>query len=171
MAKNLIIYYSRRGQNYVAGMVRDLAKGCGEWVVEYLQKVMDADTFQIETVKSYGVDYRGALLVAKPELDRKARPELKAYLDDISAYDKIFVVGPSWYGLYPMAMYTQLERLDFAGKTVNYVVVHEGSALGGVPESMKESCKGAVIGESLAVRGAEVEKLEAEVTEWAKKLL
>lgn len=54
---------------------------------------------------------------AKAELRAKARPELKVYLDDISDYDNIFVVGPNWWGIYPMALYNQLERLDFTGKT------------------------------------------------------
>lgn len=31
MAKNLIIYYSRKGENYVNGSIKNLAKGNTEW--------------------------------------------------------------------------------------------------------------------------------------------
>ena len=108
---------------------------------------------------------------AKAELRAKARPELKEYLDDISEYDNIFVVGPNWWGIYPMAMYTQLERLDFTGKTVHYIVTHEGSGLGGVPKTIKNACKGAKIGESLAVHGGSAPSSKEQVENWAEKCI
>ena len=70
-----------------------------------------------------------------------------------------------------MAMYTQLERLDFSGKTVHFVVTHEGSGLGGVPKTIPASCKGAKIGKSLAVQGANAPQSEHEVAAWAKKAI
>ena len=44
--------------------------------------------------------------------------ELKKYLSDISQYDNIIVAGPCWWGTYPCAVFSQLERLDFSGKKV-----------------------------------------------------
>ena len=35
MAKNLIIYYSRKGQNYVNGSIRSLEKGNSELIAEF----------------------------------------------------------------------------------------------------------------------------------------
>ncbi len=61
------------------------------------------------------------------ELREHARPELKKYLDDISDYDHVFVCGPCWWGTYPVAVFTQLERLDFTGKKVMALMTHEGS--------------------------------------------
>lgn len=166
--KNLVIYYSRRGQNYVSGSVRNLSKGNAELITEYIADAIGAYTFEVDTVKPYDSDYMVCVEEAKAELRAKARPELKAYLDDISFYDNIFIVGPNWWGIYPMAMYTQLERLDFTGKTVHFVVTHEGSGLGGVPKTIPASCKGAKIGMSLAVQGAYAPRAEAEVAVWAK---
>ena len=154
--KNLIIYYSRRGQNYVNGSIKSLAKG-------------NADVFEVDTVKPYDKDYMVCIEEAKAELRAKARPELKEMLDDISKYDNIFVVGPNWWGVYPMALYTQLEALDFSGKTVHYVVTHEGSGLGGVPKTIPNACKRAKIGASLAVQGGSAPSSRAQVENWAKK--
>ena len=167
--KNLIIYYSRRGQNYVNGSVKNLSKGNAELITEYITDAVGADVFEVDTVKPYSADYMVCIEEAKAELRAKARPELKAYLDDISGYDNIFVVGPNWWGIYPMALYAQLERLNFSGKTVHYVVTHEGSALGGVPKTMKDACKGAKIGGSLAVHGGSAPSSRAQVENWAKK--
>lgn len=57
MAKNLIIYYSRKGENYVNGGIKNLAKGNTEIVAEYVQKAVGGDLFEIETVKEYPKDY------------------------------------------------------------------------------------------------------------------
>ena len=50
MAKNLIIYYSRKGENYVNGNIEKLAKGNTEICAEYIQKAVGGDLFEIETV-------------------------------------------------------------------------------------------------------------------------
>ena len=169
MAKNLIIYYSRKGQNYVNGAIKSLEKGNTEIVAEFIRKAVGGDLFEIETVKEYPADYMACTEEAQAELRAKARPELKAYLDDISAYDNVFVCGPCWWGTFPMAVVTQLERLDFTGKKVFAVMTHEGSGLGGSERTLKQSCKGAKIGKGLAIHGAEAPASEAVVAAWAKK--
>ena len=169
MSKNLIIYYSRKGQNYVNGSIRDLKKGNTEIVAEFIQKAVGGDLFEIETVREYSKDYMTCTEEAQEELRTKARPELKRYLDDISEYDNVFVCGPCWWGTFPMAVLTQLEKLDFTGKKVIAVMTHEGSGLGGSERTLKASCKGATIGRGLAVHGADAAKSEATVAAWAKK--
>lgn len=169
MAANLIIYYSRKGQNYVNGAIRSLEKGNTEIVAEFIQKAVGGDLFKIETIKEYPADYMACTEEAQAELRARARPELKAYLGDISDYDNVFVCGPCWWGTFPMAVVTQLERLDFTGKKVFAVMTHEGSGLGGSERTLKQSCKGAKIGKGLAIHGAEAPASEAVVAAWAKK--
>jgi flavodoxin len=169
MPNNLIIYYSRKGQNYWNGSIRELSKGNTEIVAEFIQKAVGGDLFEIETVKEYSKDYMTCTEEAQEELRAKARPELKRYLEDISAYDNVFVCGPCWWGTFPMAVLTQLEKLDFTGKKVFSVMTHEGSGLGGSERTLKQVCKGAAIGKGLAVHGAEAAKSETTVAAWAKK--
>ena len=168
MAKNLIIYYSRKGQNYVNGSIKDLEKGNTEICAEYIQKAVGGDLFEIETVKSYSEDYMTCTEEAKKELRENARPELKKMLSDISEYDNVFVCGPCWWGTYPCAVFTQLEALDFAGKKVFPLMTHEGSGLAGAPAALKKYCKGAAVGKGLAVHGADAARSEKEVAAWAK---
>ena len=169
MAKNLILYYSRKGENYVNGAIQSLAKGNTEFVAEFIQKAVGGDLFEIETAKRYAVDYYGCTEEAKRELREGARPELKKYLDGIAEYDNIFVCGPCWWGTFPMAVFAQLERLDFTGKKVFAVMTHEGSGLGSCERDLKKLCKGASFGKGLAVRGADAAKSEGAVAAWAKK--
>ena len=171
MAKNLIIYYSRTGENYWNGGIKNIAKGNTEIVAEFIQSAVGGDLFEIETVKTYAADYYECIDDAKQELRANARPELKKYLDGIEDYDTVFVCGPCWWGTFPMAVFTQLEKLDWNGKKVMAVMTHEGSGLGSCERDLKKICKGASFEKGLAVHGADASKSEKTVAAWAKKVV
>lgn len=166
---NLIIYYSRSGENYVDGKVRSLVKGNSEICAEILCRHFGGDLFRIETEKEYPSNYIECIEVAKREKNEGARPTLKKYLDDISGYDNVFVVGPCWWGTFPCAVFTQLEALDFTGKKVMALMTHEGSGLGHCERDLQAVCKGASFGRGLAVHGADAAKSESAVAKWAKE--
>lgn len=169
MAKNLIIYYSRKGQNYWNGGIKTIAKGNTEIVAEFIRNAVGGDLFEVETVKEYDADYYKCIDKAQAELHANARPELKKYLDCIDEYDNVFVCGPCWWGTYPMAVFTQLEKLDFTGKKVMAAMTHEGSGLGSSERDLKRICTGAAFGKGLAVHGADASGSESTVAAWAKK--
>ena len=169
MSKNLIIYYSRTGENYWNGSIKNISKGNTEIVAEFIQKAVGGDLFQVETVKTYAADYYKCIDEAKQELHSNARPELKKSLDSIAGYDNVFVCGPCWWGTFPMAVFTQLEKLDWTGKKVMAVMTHEGSGLGSCERDLKRVCTGATFGRGLAVHGADASKSENTVADWAKK--
>ena len=171
MAKNLIIYYSRKGENYWNGSIKNIAKGNTEIVAEFIQNAVGGDLFEVDTVNPYSADYMTCTREAQRELRAGARPELKKYLDNIKDYDNIFVCGPCWWGTFPMAVFTQLERLDFTGKKVMAVMTHEGSGLGSCERDLKKICKGASFGKGLAVHGADAARSESTVAAWAKKAI
>lgn len=169
MAKILIAYYSRKGQNYVNGSIKNLAKGNTEIVAEFIQKAVGGELFEIDTVKNYPVDYTECTEVAKVEIQQKARPELKNYLASIDEYDKIFLGYPIWWSIPPMAVSTFLEHYDFSGKKIITFATHEGSGMGGSVNYLKKICPSAEILSGLAIHGASAKNSEAEVSAWAKK--
>lgn len=169
--KTLVIYYSRRGENYWNGSLKTIEEGNTEIVARFIAEVTGANLFEVETVKEYDSSYMVCIDEAKAELRENARPELKEYLDDISEYDNIVVAGPCWWGTYPMAVFSLLEKLDFSGKKVFPVMTHEGSGIAGAPAALKKYCPGAVVGEGLAIHGADARNSEKEVEKWAKRNL
>jgi flavodoxin len=171
MANNLIIYYSRKGENYVNSEIQNLSRGNTEIVAEFIQDAVGGDLFEVDTVERYADDYYVCTDEAKKELHESARPELREYLDSIDEYDNIFVCGPCWWGTFPMAIFSQLERLDFTGKKVMAVMTHEGSGLGSCEQDLKKICTGATFGKGLAVHGAEAAKSERIVAVWAKSMV
>ena len=171
MAKTLVIYYSRKGQNYVNGSIQSLPKGNTEYVAEFIRDAVGADLFELETVKTYAEDYNECIADAKEELRVKARPDLKEQLSSVADYDNIVVAGPCWWGTYPCCVFTQLEALDFTGKKVFPVMTHEGSGMAGSASALKKTCTGATVGQGLAVHGADCRNSEAVVAKWAKENL
>lgn len=168
MANNLIVYYSRKGENYVNGSIESLTKGNTETVAEYIADAVGGDMFAVETVIPYSKNYYTCTDEAKKELHDGARPELKKYIDGLDGYDNVFVCGPCWWGTFPCAIFSQLERLDFTGKKVLAVMTHEGSGLGHCEADLKKLCRGASFGSGIAIRGADAERSENKVSAWAK---
>lgn len=168
MAKILIAYYSRRGENYVSGSIKNLSRGNTEIIAEMIQKSVGGDLFEIDTVKTYPAGYTECTDVAKVELRQKARPELKKYLDDINSYDIIYLGYPIWWGLPPMAVFTFLEHYDFSGKIIRPFSTHEGSGLGSSIGQIKKACPAAKVSDGLAIHGAEAARSEVQVLQWLK---
>ncbi len=96
MAENLILYFSRRGENYINGMVKNLEKGNTEYVAGFIQRAVGGDLFEIWTVREYAKDYYDCIKEAEAEQSANIRPDLAAAISDISMYDNIFICGPSW---------------------------------------------------------------------------
>lgn len=167
--KNLIIYYSRKGENYVNGRIEDLKKGNTEICAEFIQKAVGGDLFEVEPVEDYAKDYHKCTEEAQKELRENARPALKKYVEDLSGYENVFVCGPCWWGTFPTPVFTQLEKLDFTGKKVMVLMTHEGSGLGNSERDIRKICKGATFGTGIAIHGADAAKSEKAVATWAEK--
>ena len=168
MSKILIAYYSRKGQNYVNGAIKNLSKGNTEVVAAMIQKLTSGELFEIDTVKDYPADYTECTHVAKVEIQQKARPELKRYLASLDNYDKIFLGYPIWWSICPMAVSTFLERYDFSGKKIFPFATHEGSGLGGSVNYIKKICPKAEVMDGLAIHGSEANQASAQIERWLK---
>lgn len=166
--KALIVYYSRKGQNYWNGTIKNLQKGNTEIVAEIIQNEVGGDLFEIQTIKEYPKEYYKCIDVAKTELHTNARPELKTYVD-IDQYDTIFIGYPNWWGTMPMAVYTFLEHYDFVDKTILPFCTNEGSGMGSSEKDLQQICKNAIVKAGLSIHGAEALDAKSKVAAWLKK--
>lgn len=169
MKKSLIVYYSRRGENHYAGGLKFLEEGNTEKVAKLIAGALDAELFQVETVKPYAAGYRECCGEAVAEWKAGARPEIVGYVENMEVYDTVFVGYPIWCGTMPMCMYTFLEHYDLSGKRIVPFCTHEGSGLAKSVEEIAKVCPGAVLGEALAVKGCEVEENAERVRAWAQE--
>ncbi|MBQ2653979.1 MAG: NAD(P)H-dependent oxidoreductase [Methanobrevibacter sp.] len=166
---DLVIYFSRDGENYFGGVLKNIEKGNTEVIAEYIQEFTGAELFKVEPALEYPADYMECIDVAKKEQQQDARPEIKKTLESIADYDTIYIGFPNWWGTLPMPMFTQLEQLDFAGKVVMPFVTHEGSGFGSSQRDLKKLCSGAEIMDGLSIPGANVYDAKDTVKIWIEK--
>jgi flavodoxin len=171
MAKQLVVYYSRKGENHMPGGVQVLEKGNTEYAAEYIAKAIGADLFEIDTVKPYAANYRECCMEAVQEAKANARPEIKGYVEDMSQYDTIFVCFPCWCGTAPMCVFTFLEHYDLTGKKVIPLCTNEGSGMAKSEGDIQKACPGAEVLPGLPVRGHLCESSADEIGTWAKGLV
>lgn len=173
--KVLIVYYSRTGQNYVAGDIVNLPVGNTAAVAEIIREKTGADVFEIRTVKPYPADYHETTEVAKKELHEQARPEIVSGVDHISQYDTIILGYPNWWGTMPMAVRSFLDKHDLSGKCILPFCTHEGSGMGRSVRDLKDALPESTIKSGLAIKGSRVHRgdrdIPAEVETWLKKNL
>jgi flavodoxin len=123
-SKALVVYYSRSGNT--------------EAVAKHIQSLTGADMFRVETTKPYPLGYQETTEIAKKEKNEKARPEIKGEIENIDQYETIFIGFPIWWGTYPMAIATFMDKYNLKGKTVIPFCTHGG---GGVDQGFTDISK------------------------------
>ena len=169
--KVLIAYYSRRGENYVAGSIKNLKVGNTEVIAGKIQKLIGGTLFRIDTVKAYPANYRETTRVAQDELRQKSRPELSGKVENMEQYDVIYLGYPNWWGTMPMAVFTFLESYNFKGKTIVPFCTHEGSGLGHSEKDLAAALPDVTLLPGLEIRGSTVndDSADSKVKAWIKE--
>ena len=166
MVKTLIAFFSRADENYFAGAMRYVKVGNTEVVAGIIKDLIDADSFKIEMKDPYSPVYMTCIDEAKKDKQSGARPELACYLDSIEAYDIIILGYPNYWGTFPMAVATFLERYDFTGKTILPLCTNEGSGMGTSESDIKKCAKGATVKRGLAITGSKAAGSKDAVKKW-----
>ena len=118
----------------------DKKAGNAEILADMIAEGTGGDLYSLKTVKKYPSDYDETVDLAQEEQDAKARPELQE-IPDMSSYDTVFISFPNWWGTYPMAVATFLDKVDLKGKNVIPVCTHEGSRMGRSQRDLENACK------------------------------
>lgn len=166
MAKELIVYFSRRGNNYVNGSIKNLIVGNTEIVAKMIEELTESDMFEIKPIIEYNLDYHICTEEAKSDLSANARPEFNNAPDSISEYDKIYLGYPNYWGTMPMCVFTFLEKYDFSGKIIKPFCTHEGSGMGRSENDIRKLCPEAKVERGLAIHGGSVGSAKKAIEKW-----
>ena len=164
--KSLIVYYSRRGENYGVGNIKE---GNAEHIAKVIQKFTGADIYEIIPVKDYPSSYMQTTEIAKEELKKQVRPDFKDPLDSIDQYDTIYLCYPNWWGRYPRVIATFLEKYDFSNKTIKPMCTHEGSGLASSVMELKDSLPNSIVKPGLAIKGTEARNSDERIKKWVEE--
>lgn len=154
--KILVAYFSHSGNT------REIA--------DQIHKIAGGDIFEIQSVKPYPKDYDAVVKQAKEELDPGYRAELKTKIENIKAYDLVFIGYPIWWGTFPAPVKTFLSECDLSGKTVVPFCTHEGSGLGRSVTDVSRLCPRSTVLDGIAIRGGDVLTAQDKVSEWLRRI-
>ena len=168
MANILIAFFSRADENYFGGAMRYVKVGNTEIVVEGMKEMTDADIFKIEMKEPYSPVYMTCIDEAKRDLRSNARPELVSYPESTDEYDTVILAYPNYWGTFPMAVATFLEKYDLSGKTILPLCTNEGSGMGSSEWDIAKSAPGATVKKGLSITGSRAAESKEAVRKWLR---
>lgn len=156
--KTLVSYFSASGETArLAGTIAGVTGG---------------DLFEIKPRERYtaaDLNWNDKKSRSSVEMkDRESRPAIAERVQNMEAYDTVFVGFPIWWGEAPRIIETFLESYDFSGKTVIPFATSGGSGYGQTDRILQASCSpetGWHPGKCMSSRAG-----EAAVREWTDSL-
>ena len=162
--KSIIIFYSRAGNNYVNGEIKNLKIGNTEVIAKKIAELTNGKLFKIEQLHPYSNDYSECIDEAKRDQRLEVRPEIKEFPNNLKEYDIIYLGYPNFWGTMPMAMFTFLENINIDGKIIKPFCSNEGSGLGRSIEDIKRICPKSKVEKGMNIHGAMI--VEEELKNW-----
>lgn len=147
--------------------------GATKDVAEKIARAADADLFEIAPETPYtdaDLDWTDRSARSNQEMhDEASRPAIAGKVENPDRYDTIFVGFPIWWGITPKIVYTFLDSLDLAGKTVIPFCTSGGTKAAGVDKDFPKNVKGAArILPAALLNG---KPSEEEVAKWVSEVL
>lgn len=100
--------------------------------------------------------------------DKSYRPAIAGKVENMDAYDAVFVAFPIWWYVAPTIVNSFLEQYQLSGKTIIPLATSGGSGMGRTNPELAPSCPGAILKEG-RVFSADTDK--STLAAWAKSML
>lgn len=179
--KAMVVYFSMPETDNSNNMTRDEENsvvviegkvlGNTQYVAQLIQEMTGGDIFRIVPEKPYPTNHRTLVDLAREEQERDARPAIAGKIENLAAYDTIFLGYPNWWGDMPMILHTFLEQYDLSGKTVIPFCTHGGSGFSRTIQTIQDKQPGAtVIRDGYSLSRGRMERAPSGVAEWLKKI-
>lgn len=154
--KILIAYYTHSGNT--------------KKIAEQIQNETGGTLFEIIPEKAYPEDYNTVVQQAKEEINAGFKPALKTKVDNINAYDVVFIGSPNWWSTNAPPIDTFLTENDLSGKTVVPFCTHGGGGQARTARDVAALCPDSTVSEGLSVSDKEIGKANVRISEWLKKI-
>ena len=129
MTKSLVAYFS--------------ATGTTAGAAELLAKAADAELFAIRPSVPYtkaDLNWMDDRSRSSLEMrDPSSRPAIAGRVENMDAYDRVYLGFPIWWYVAPTIINSFLESYDFSGKTIVLFATSGGSGFGKTVEGLKGS--------------------------------
>ena len=154
-SRTLVAYFSRSGNTRV--------------VTGLIHRALGTDLFEILPAKPYPEDYLETVEQARQERDSGYEPALEARVDDMAAYDTVYLGFPIWGETTPPIVRAFLSAHDLSGKTLIPFLTHGGYGPGNSPSILASHAPGARIGKGFAMQADQERQTMDRVNAWLKQ--
>ncbi|MBK1968346.1 MAG: flavodoxin [Pseudomonadota bacterium] len=148
----LVAYFTRSGNTRV--------------IAGQLKRTLDADLFEILPAEPYPEDYQANVDQARRERDAGFEPPLKAEVQNLAAYDTVYLGFPIWGETAPPVIRSFLRRHDLTGKTLRPFITHGGYGLGSSLSVLSSHAPGARILDAFVMEADQERRTINLITEW-----
>ncbi|MBO1305224.1 flavodoxin [Enterococcus sp. 669A] len=161
-----VIYFSRKGENFVGGSIQELTVGNTEAAAKKIADELNCPAFEITPVIPYPNNYQETTKLAEAEHQQQLTVEYTVEDLDLSRYQTIFLGYPNWWGGLPQIVVSFLKANDWTGKTIHPFCTHEGSGMGSSVQELQKLCPQATIETGLPIRGSRVDRADKAINNW-----
>lgn len=137
MSKKLVAYFS------ASGMTEKLAKTLAHTIGADLHEIRPQEPYSAADLDWQNKNSRSSIEMN----DKSSRPAVANRVENMSAYDTVFIGFPIWWYIAPTIINTFLEQYNFLGKTIIPFATSGGSGMGETNQYLRSSCDGAMLKE------------------------
>lgn len=152
LGKSLIVYYSLT-ENTKA-------------VAEEIQKQVNGELMQIETVEPYPEVYDEVLDVVEAQREAGELPTIVKQDVDLSDYDSIFLGTPIWFGEPALPVEKWISENELAGKRIYPFFTSGSSSINESMERYRELLDQSTLSEGLSITSSDRSQTASLVKEW-----
>ncbi|MDT8899711.1 flavodoxin [Anaeroselena agilis] len=139
-------------------------------IADHIHESVGGTIFEIQSEVPYPNDYNAIVEQAKKEIRAGHKPALKTKVDNIEAYDTVFVGSPNWWSTIAPPVATFLSEYDLLGKTVVPFCTHGGGGAGRIFTDIAALCPQATVLNGLEVYGDGGGNAKATISQWLHKI-
>lgn len=142
--------------------------GTTQSMAEFIQQETGGTLFKIKPVEDYPQSYQETVNIVNVERETDSRPQILNKVENIEAYDVVFVGFPIWFGDEPRIIRTFLESYDFKGKIVIPFCTSGGSGIGTAQVNIENLLKGIEVLDGIRISNLSQSSKDS-VNKWLSK--
>ena len=139
-------------------------------IANLIQAEVGGTLHQIQPQQAYPRAYNAVVEQAKKEIQAGFHPMLASNVDNMAAYEIIFVGTPNWWSTIAPPVATFLSAYDLSGKTIAPFCTHGGGGLGRIEKDIAKLCPQSTVLSCLEISGSDAGSAQAKISTWLRTI-